>query len=305
MKNGYKIMDMRSRPPYKGFLTKGYPFGLYDKERTTSIYKGSISALEDNETLAPSFCNPTMETFFAEMDEAGIDYGICPYRAAWNDPANDGYQVDNSELITMMETYPRLIGIAGLSPVYTSIEHCLAEIDEYVINGKLASIALESYMDRPNYFLNDEKLCYPLFEKCQEHNIPITLTFGSNAGVAKGQMPALIEAVRAFPKLNFICCHGAYPHAIEICHYSYLYPNIYVSPDIYMVNTVGTQTYVMAANYTLRDRLCFGTGAPVLPMKTTVDYYLNCGIREAVLGDVLFYNALKVLNLNEEDLEKI
>lgn len=30
MKNGIKIIDMRCRPPYRGFLNEGYPFGLYD-----------------------------------------------------------------------------------------------------------------------------------------------------------------------------------------------------------------------------------------------------------------------------------
>lgn len=39
MRDGMKILDMRCRPPYRGFLNEGYPFGLYDMRASVLMRK--------------------------------------------------------------------------------------------------------------------------------------------------------------------------------------------------------------------------------------------------------------------------
>lgn len=304
MKHGLKIIDSRCRPPYRGFLNDGFPFGLYNANFSAGFrhMTGTMAALS---LLAGEQAEPgseqekrAMALFVKEMDQAGIDYAVAPYRPAWGDPINNRPKIDNHDLVDLMEEYPdRFIGVAGISPRYSTVEECVAEIDKMCINGPLKGIIMEPYIDRPNYLMNDE-LIYPILEKCQEGNIPILMTFGSMPGYPKEQIPALQAAATTFPKVNFVCCHGGYPYVEEVAHMAFILPNVYLAPDMYFINTHVKQLYLDAANYTLKDKLMFGTAFPGVSMEFCVDYYFNSGLREEVLPDVMYRTAARLFGMD-------
>lgn len=305
MKNGLKIIDMRCRPPFRGFLNKGFPFGLYDTDFGALFHKMS-GTMATPALLAGDQATPgspeeekAMALFIKEMDQAGIDYAVTPYRAAWGDGINQRAKTDNQDLVDLMEQYPeRFIGVAGISPRYSTVSECLDEISTFCVQGPLRGIIMEPYIDRPNYLMNDEHNVYPLLEKCQENNLPVLLTFGSLPGFPEEQIPALQQAASTFPKVNFVCCHGGYPHVEKMAHLAFVMPNIYLSPDMYLVNTHVKQMYIDAANYTLKDKLLFGSAYPGISMEFCVNYYMNCGLREEVLPDVMYRTAAKLFGLD-------
>ena len=291
MKDGYKIIDMRLRPPYKGFLNQGFPFGLYD------IDFAFFGLKLTGKTASPALINESMDVFVREMDMAGVDLGVAPYRAAWGDKVNNRPKTNNQDLIDLQKEYPnRFIGIPCLSPTYNTLEENLAEIQKYCVEGGLRGIMMEPYIDNPNWFMNDEERVYPILEKCQELQLPVLLTFGSFAGYPEEQIPALLEAVHAFPQVNFVLCHGAYPYTDKFCHAAFINQNLYISPDMYFINTHVRQMYWDAANYTLNDRMMFGSAYPGIPLQFAVDYYL-AALREEVKANIMYRNAARLFKL--------
>lgn len=308
MKNGLKIIDSRCRPPYRGFLNTGFPFGLYDtdfgglfRKMTGTMATPTLLAGEKLSHMTfPDSAEEkkVMDLFIKEMDQAGIDYAVAPYRAAWGDPINHRPKTNNQDLVDLIEEYPhRFIGVAGISPRYTTVAECVAEIEQYCVKGPLKGIIMEPYIDQPNYLMNDEMI-YPILEKCQETHIPVLLTFGSLPGYPQEQIPALAEAAKTFPNVNFVCCHGAYPYVETMAHLAFILPNIFLAPDMYFINTHVKQMYLDAANYTLRDKLMFGSAFPGVSMAFCVDYYLNCGLREEVLPDIMYRTAAKLFGMD-------
>lgn len=295
MKDSFSIIDMRCRPPYKGFLYNGYPFGLYDTSDASLTAKFGLMT----DFQYPLYLgNPRMALFLRDMDEAGVDYGVAPYRAAWGDPENNRGLIDNGDLLELMQEYPdRFIGVAGISPVYGGVDHAVEQIERFCVQGPMKGILMEPFFDRPNWFLNDAKLSYPLLEVCRAHHLPVLLTFGGFFGFPKEQLPPLVEALKAFPDVNFVLCHGGYPEAETVCHMAFMFNNLYISPDMYVIHTPASRVYIDAANYQLRDRICFGSACPGISMQTAVRHYMNCGIRKEVLGNILSGNAARLFNM--------
>lgn len=64
---------------------------------------------------------------------------------------------------------------------------------------------------------------------------------------------------------------------------------------MYMVNAPGQRDYVDAANYFLSEKLMFGSAYPILSIADAVQHYLHCGVREDVLPNIMYNNALAAL----------
>lgn len=292
MKNGLKIIDMRCRPPYKGFLNEGYPFPLYNKKIALSFCKmnGSDHVSKVLDTLS-------MEDFITEMDQAGVDLAVAPYRAAWGDPVNNRGPVNNDDLLDLLAEYPdRFIGVAGLSPIYHDIDQIKAQMDKYCVNGPLKGIALEPIIDLPNWMIDDEK-AFAIYELAEEKKIPVLFTMGT---LSDPQFLALEYAAKTFPNVKFCVCHGGSPRIIELAELAYGLGNIYISPDGIMIHGAACSIYIEAANYSLRDRICFGSNYPGIAMDHAVDYYLSCGLREEVLPDIMYNNAARLFGMIED-----
>lgn len=76
-----------------------------------------------------------------------------------------------------------------------------------------------------------------------------------------------------FPRLQTVAAHGCWPWVTEILGVAYRRPNLYVSPDMYLVNMPGALDYVRATNYYLEDRFLFASAYPALPLKGAVYAY--------------------------------
>ncbi|MEL7564559.1 MAG: amidohydrolase family protein [Dehalobacterium sp.] len=279
------IIDFRLRPPYGTYLE-------------TIMYR-DLEFCEANFThrmgmyQAQSVKSRSLELMLQEMDEAGITKGVIPGRKA--NPRMG--VVDNKDIVELVEKYPdRFIGFAAIDP--SNINQAIYEIDELVIKGACTGIVMEpGVIAEPMYA--DDKRIYPVYEKCQEENIPVILMNGGNAGpdASYSISIAVDHCAVDFPKLKFVISHGGWPWVTEMLHVAWRRSNVYVSPDMYMVNLPGWQDYVTAANYMLKDRFLFGTSYPFIPFKDGVSYFKSCGVKEELLPDLMYHNAAKLLGL--------
>ena len=278
------IIDFRVRPPYGSFL-QAVPYR--DLVRTEFVCRRMGMHLPEAARQS------SVELMIQEMDQAGITKAIIPARKT-----NPGFGiVDNSDIQHFLDLDPnRFIGFMGADPLEG--DAALEEIERLAVHGDFTGVILETGMLREPLYADDKRI-YPVYRLCESNDIPVILMNGANAGPdVSYSSPLAVEHVAVdFPKLKIVVSHGGWPWTTEMLHVAWRRPNIYVSPDMYMVNFPGWQDYVTAANYVLRDRFLFGTAYPFVPFKEGVEYFRNCGIIEDRLPGLLYHNAARLLKL--------
>lgn len=282
------IIDFRLRPPYGDFL-----------KNTVTIYNQDFSepfAKKYGAKIPASAVNKSMELCLEEMDQINIVKGVVPIRVC-----QGGNNLNMQELF---EAYPeRFIGMAGLPT--DDIGQALAFIDEFILEGIYTGAFIEPGFGADGNFgvyegakyANDESL-FPIYEKCQEQQISILISHGGfTVPDHSYNDPIYIDYVaRTFPDLKIILGHGSWPYASQACFMAMLRENVYLSPDLYMINSFGQYDYTMAANYRLQDKIIFGSAYPVIALDMAVKHYKNI-LRPEVWEDIFYNNALRALNL--------
>ena len=273
------IIDFRVRPPYKS-IKESLLYTRKPRSEEKWGLKTSRSIIEES-----------MDLFIEEMDEAGITKAVVPLRRAF------GHK--NEDLLSLMEEYPgRFIGSPCIDP-NLDLAVSLKEIQDYVIDGPCSVIMMEPGKCKEPMHANDKRI-WPIYEKCQEHGIPVLLSFGGFIPPALGyNNPLEIEEIAtAFPDLTIVVCHAAWPYVQEIIHVAFFQKNVYLVPDMYMVNCAGAQDYIAAANYMLQDKIILGSAYPILSMKENVAY-VKSKVRPEVWEKISYKNAAKVLGFED------
>ena len=278
------IIDFRCRPPYSAFL-KGFLYADLDYMTHFSAHFGM--------PVPPSAQTRDLDLCIAEMDEAGVTYGVVPGRKYFG--------MDNADLIWLMDKYPgRFICLAGVDP-NLGIDAALREIDVYAVDGPCKGVVVEPGLCRDPMGPMDPRLL-PIYEKCQAHELPLLMSFGGLTQLKLSHMnPMELDQVAGmFPKLKIALAHGGWPWVNEVCWLALKHPGIYLSPDLYALGGPGTADYVAAMNQMIPDKFLFGSAYPIAPMSTACEYYLTkLGLREEVIPLIMYQNAQVFLGLTD------
>lgn len=278
------VIDFRLRPPLKGFLSL-----IVYANRERNAERARKAGLEP----APSVLQRSPELLFQEMEEAGVSRGVVLGRQAggtWGSVSND----DVAEIVRQ---YPdKFVGIGSIDP--SDMESALAECDRAILKLGLRGLVMDPGMHTPPMYVSDRRL-YPIYRRCQELGVPMVLMSGGSAGPDLSYaMPVWIDQVAAeFPRLQIVAAHGCWPWGTELVGAAFRRPNLYISPDRYLVNMPGTLDYVQAANYYLEDRFLFGSAYPALPLKGAVEAYRALPFTPRALEKLLYTNAARLLGL--------
>ena len=276
------IIDFRLRPPFAGI-------------ENTQLYNAVYSAKFANmfrAKPATSMQQKSMELLFEEMEAAGVVKGVCAVRSG----------INNQDLAAAIEQYgDKFFGLMNVEvkPGAKSIsQDALNEIDDLVINGPLIGVSLEPGMFAEDLCVDDPRL-YSVYEKCQAANIPVMFT--SNIYSPDHYAPMrLVNLFRNFPKMRVSLVHGCPPHAAAVCQLAYMHENLFVSPDCYMLGAPGHRDFIDGANTIIPNQVIFGSAYPEVPIGFAVNYYQNCGLREDVLENVMYNNAMRALGLDNK-----
>ena len=276
-----KIIDCRLRPPI-GKHAQNFLF--------ESIAAGQMQHCTHQHgcELPQSAIDRSMPELINEMDENNVECGFFAIRK--------GKNYGNEIAVELDEAYPgRFRSFIGIEPA-DGIDVFKSEVEKYVVNGPATGIAMEPAIYGAPWYVDDEK-AFPIYEYCQENKIPVMFTYGGrNPADASYYMPMPMEHVaQTFPNLRILLLHGGWPWVAANCSLALNYRNIYLCADMYLVRAPGYRDYIDAANYFLQDKLMFGSAYPILPIGQTVEFYLNCGIREEVLPKIMYENALRAI----------
>ena len=278
------IIDFRYRPPYKSY-------------RETIMYSDLTRAKQCSEAFgmhqSPAVAAHDFAASLQEMDSAGIGCAVLAGRKVL---PHIGV-VDNRDIADLVRDYPgRFLGMAGADS--SDMDAAMAEVETYVAGAGLRGVVLEPGLTKDPMFVEDKRI-WPLYQRCQELDVPVMLMVGSNCGpTIEYSKPAHAEAVAAaFPKLRIILSHGGWPWVTEMIHVAYRYKNVYLLPDLYLFNAPGCGDYLAAANYILKDQMLFGSAYPYVSLQEARDYFTEGRIRPEAMGAFFADNARRVLGI--------
>lgn len=293
--NRNEIIDFRGRPPTPEFLS-------YFTRKKTVATNYRVGVKEP----APSFLEQSLDLFWKEMEEAGIERTVALGRnspvSPWSRPDTPAEErqngvLANDHIADLASKHPdKIIGVGGID-VSDELHNSLDETRRCIQELGFKAIHIEPARTRYEALYNDRRI-YPLYELCQELDVPVVLMTGPMYGKnIRFDHPADIQDVaRDFPDLKLVAGHGCYPWVTQIIGVALKHPNVHLCPDAYMFLPGGEQ-YVQAANGFLQDQLLFGTAYPYRPLKETVDDYMALGFREETLEKTLSGNAIRLLKL--------
>jgi predicted TIM-barrel fold metal-dependent hydrolase len=142
----------------------------------------------------------------------------------------------------------------------------------------------------------DDRAYYPLYAKCIELELPISVNTGIPGPPAPGrcQDPIYLDEVCLFfPELRLVMAHGADPWWAVAIRLMLKYPNLYLMTSAYAPRYLPPEV-IHFMNTRGQDKIIFASDHPVLSMERCVKEAEALDLREGVLDKYLYANAARV-----------
>ena len=293
-----KIIDFRLRPPtapYKGFFPEGivrfanFRFMVDTPESYEKSLEGEAGE-KDEEAL---------RLLYQEMDRAGIRYGVTNGRHSHLLGLSCHV---HDEYVAEMEKHSegRLLGLAGVDGS-KPISEIVNDIDKAIKELELKGVCIEPGLFEKPLYADDETLM-PIYEKCNELEVPILFMTGPFAGPDLSYTdPVRFQHVaETFPNLPIVLGHGAYPYVNEAIGVALKCSaigsgGVFLSPDVY-VFAAGGDLYVKGIQW-LSDRFLFASAYPFGNCEQLVERTLALPLDEEAMARYLYENAEDLLGL--------
>ena len=231
-----------------------------------------------------------LETFFLQMDVAGIERAVLlPIDCK---RARKLAVSSNEQVAELCRRSSRFIGFASVDPLRKSAARELEQATE-----KLGLCGLKLDPALQDFLPGDSKV-FAVYEAAESLGIPLLihtgLSWAPETPLVRSQPLLLEEAIRRFPKLNFVLAHFGWPWVWDAVALSLKYPNVYLdtsclyydSPIEFFQFVFSKQIPTTLIERSLRNKIVFGSNYPRVEIKNMV-------------------HALKSLNLTEGCLEKV
>ena len=275
------VIDFRTRPPYKSFVSQGnfFPRPMEEDfsgpEEISGIYWNSVgiqSAKEGDFSL-----------YLKELDESGIDLQIVQGRKVREGMAS----VNNRDVCELEKLYPqRFLAFPAVDTA--DVPGAVAEIEFCAKNYGIRGIALEPGWSMP--------------PKCEELGLICAFTLSVLAGedLSYCNPIALQHTALRFPRVTFTVSHGCWPFVEEFLGVALQCMNVYCYPDFFcnLPDMPFADQFVRAANSYLRYRMMFATSYPVRPLAQSLKQFLSLPFEQEVLELLLHKNAERILGLS-------
>lgn len=277
-----RIVDARSRPPIEAFLG----------DRTYANLDGTVANVRARGwEPPPSLEHRSLETFWQEMDAAGIETACVPARVPnrwWGGTGNDG-------VFDACGGSERLIAYAALNPYDDpSAADAVAGLKA---RGAVGIVVEAGIADEPAYV--DDPRIDALCEACRAESLPLLIMAGGEAGPDLSFCdPVLLErlAIR-HAELQIVNVHGGWPYVQEALGVAFRRKNVWYLGDVYFPNLPGEADVVLAMRTFLQERFLFASGYPFCPLEAIVARYQSFGLPDDVLEKVMGANAARLLGI--------
>ena len=245
----------------------------------------------------------TIEDYLRKMDAAGIERSLLIAVRAGEPAWQGSFEIPYRQIAQYCDAYPdRFSGLAGVDPT-RGVEQ-LKELDHAV--KELGFVGAHFY---PHWFRMppDSALCYPIYSRCEELDIPIMMQVGQNLiyqkdvrlpSVAK---PILLDQVAIdFPNLVLIGIHIGVPWTDEMIAMAWKHENIYIGIDAYAPKHLPASLKHYMNSYG-SHKVMFGTDWPVIDPERAVSEIHEHALRPESLEKVMRGNAVKVFRLEADE----
>lgn len=241
-----------------------------------------------------------LETFHLQMDVAGIQRAVVlPIDAT---TARGAKVYSNEQIAELCAMSDRFIGFASVDPHNPAAPQEL----EAAIRG-LGLRGLKLSPPTQEFYPNDQKLAYPIYEAAQALGIPVVIHSGLSwepKARLKWAQPLLVEDVAAdFPRLNIVIAHLGWPWVLDSVALALKYPNIYLdtsalyfdNPWDFIAFAMKGQVPLTVFERSLRHQIVFGSNYPRVEIKNMVMAVKRLGLSEGCLDLVFRENAERLL----------
>lgn len=227
------------------------------------------------------FKNRPAAELVAAMDRAGIARGILTI-----DAGNPESYVD------IFRAYPgRFIASVVVDPMQGMDAVRLVDCVVREYDVRLVRLVPFLFNRPPN-----DKVCYPIYTKCIELGIPVSVTTGIPGPPmpAEPQRPLYLDEVCLFyPDLVIIMAHGADPWWGEAIRLLLKYPNLYMMTSAYAPKYLPHEL-IHFMNTRGQTKVMFATDYPFLPFERCVREACALPLSDVARRNYLRDNALRV-----------
>jgi predicted TIM-barrel fold metal-dependent hydrolase len=180
--------------------------------------------------------------------------------------------------------------------------------------GMKALRALEKFHDQHNVVLAritpfmldippNDAIYYPIYAKCIELDLPITINTGIPGPPAPGecQHPMHLDKVCLhFPELKLVMAHGADPWWNEACRLMLKYRNLHMMTSAYLPKYFPPEL-IHFMNTRGQGKVIFASDHPAIQMDRCVKEAEQLDLREGVLDKFLYANAERLFFSKHSD----
>jgi uncharacterized protein len=278
---------------------KKFWFGYEMQLVAEAVWKGAILkkglSHEDSWKAMAGLWPGSVSGLLKEMDDVGVDRVFIDQfmTYSWHDKKRD-VTVTQEELDRVVEAGKgRIIPGGGYDPL--NIGKSLAELEEGVRNHGFKYM----WYHPATYGVGlDDRRSYPLYAKCQELRIPVTVQVG-HAGEpvpCEGTRPYYMDIVALdFPELKIVLTHTGYPWIDEWISLCWKHPNVFGCINSYYPKDLDPKI-VKFMDGPGRDKVMWGTNSWGLTRYKKE--FMELPIREECKKKVLRDNAIKVFKLD-------
>ncbi|MEM6681844.1 MAG: amidohydrolase family protein, partial [Pseudomonadota bacterium] len=243
-----------------------------------------------------------IEDYLRRMDKAGIERSLLIAVRAGERNWKGSFEIPYDQIAGYCAQYPdRFSGLAGVDPT-RGVEQ-LKDLD-YAVN-ELGFVGAHFY---PHWFRMppNAALCYPIYARCVELDIPIMMQVGQNLiyqkdvrlpSVAK---PILLDQIAIdFPDLKLLGIHIGVPWTDEMIAMAWKHENVYIGIDAYAPKHLPTSLKHYMNSYG-SHKVLFGTDWPVIDPERGVREMREHGFRDGPYEQIMRLNALKVFDFDRK-----
>lgn len=234
------------------------------------------------------------------MDEAGVDAAVMQGEWGISD-----YRKQNDAVYRIVQAYPDRF-VAGYLCVNPLEDDDMVKVVEKEVNERgFKGVNIQGFACR---LRANNKRFYPVYAKCQELGIPVTIHASINFSVDRTidySRPIYLDEVACdFPDLVIVANHGGWPWVTEMVAIAWKHPNVYieigaVSPKYIGTPGTGWEPLMVYGNSLLQDRVLFATDN-MLPPKRCVDELRALPLKDVVIEKWLGGNAARLLGLDKK-----
>ena len=241
----------------------------------------------------------------AAFREAGIDRAVL--QAEW---AAGDYRAMNDAVHRIVAGYPDVLtGYVTVNPA--TGDNMAAAVEQEVRERGAKGVNLQPFSYR---VMANDKRFYPLYAKCQELGVPVTvhssINFSNDRSIAYGRPIVLDEIACDFPDLTIVANHGGWPWVNELVAVAWKHANVYieigaVAPKYIGAPGAGWETLLHYGNTSLlSDRVLFATDN-MIPYQRAVQELQELPLKDHVKEGWLGANAARLLSEVEDRLAAI